>query len=70
MLGVRAFVKWIALFQRNTKGCFLVDHVCSSINLIEKDYFGLKYTDAEKQEVRTMHFQGKAVFDSQVFLNV
>ena len=39
-----------------------MDHVCSSINLIEKDYFGLKYTDAEKQEVRMMSFHDKAVF--------
>lgn len=32
-------------FQRKAKGQDLLNKVCESINLIEKDYFGLTYAD-------------------------
>ncbi|XP_017269342.1 FERM domain-containing protein 3 isoform X2 [Kryptolebias marmoratus] len=35
--------------QRDTKGQFLLDHVCNFYNLLEKDYFGIRYVDPEKQ---------------------
>ncbi|XP_055774763.1 FERM domain-containing protein 3 isoform X2 [Salvelinus fontinalis] len=35
--------------QRETKGQFLVDHVCNHYSLLEKDYFGIRYVDPEKQ---------------------
>ncbi|XP_077600798.1 FERM domain-containing protein 3-like isoform X1 [Stigmatopora nigra] len=35
--------------QRDTKGQFLFDHVCNHYNLLEKDYFGIRYVDPEKQ---------------------
>ncbi|XP_057688477.1 FERM domain-containing protein 3 isoform X2 [Corythoichthys intestinalis] len=35
--------------QRETKGQFLFDHVCNHYNLLEKDYFGIRYVDPEKQ---------------------
>uniref|UniRef100_A0A1A7YAY8 FERM domain-containing protein 3 n=1 Tax=Iconisemion striatum TaxID=60296 RepID=A0A1A7YAY8_9TELE len=35
--------------QRDTKGQFLLDHVCNHYNLLEKDYFGIRYVDPEKQ---------------------
>lgn len=35
--------------QRDTKGQFLLDHVCNHYNLLEKDYFGVRYVDPEKQ---------------------
>ncbi|XP_041855060.1 FERM domain-containing protein 3 isoform X2 [Melanotaenia boesemani] len=35
--------------QRETKGQFLLDHVCNHYNLLEKDYFGIRYVDPEKQ---------------------
>eukprot|EP00064_Thunnus_orientalis_P010624 superscaffoldBa00001460_g10650 len=39
-----------ALMQRrDTKGQFLLDHVCNHYNLLEKDYFGIRYVDPEKQ---------------------
>ncbi|XP_029573754.1 FERM domain-containing protein 3 isoform X3 [Salmo trutta] len=34
---------------RETKGQFLVDHVCNHYSLLEKDYFGIRYVDPEKQ---------------------
>lgn len=37
--------------QRDTKGQFLLDHVCNHYNLLEKDYFGIRYVDPEKQRV-------------------
>lgn len=37
--------------QRDTKGQFLFDHVCNHYNLLEKDYFGIRYVDPEKQRV-------------------
>lgn len=35
-------------FQNDTRGQYLIDHVCSSLDLVEKDYFGLRYVDKEK----------------------
>ncbi|XP_041956694.1 FERM domain-containing protein 3 isoform X2 [Alosa sapidissima] len=35
--------------QRETKGQFLLDHVCNHYNLMERDYFGIRYVDPEKQ---------------------
>lgn len=42
--------------QRNTKGQFLFDHVCNHYNLLEKDYFGIRYVDPEKQRVTIAPF--------------
>ncbi|KAI8481260.1 FERM domain-containing protein 3 [Branchiostoma belcheri] len=36
-------------FIKDSKGQFLIDHVCGNLNLLEKDYFGLRFVDAEKQ---------------------
>ncbi|ETE69470.1 hypothetical protein L345_04726, partial [Ophiophagus hannah] len=35
--------------NRETKGQFLIDHVCNHYCLLEKDYFGIRYVDSEKQ---------------------
>ncbi|KAM4579223.1 FERM domain-containing protein 3 isoform 3-T3 [Fundulus diaphanus] len=35
--------------QKETKGQFLLDHVCNHYNLLEKDYFGIRYVDPERQ---------------------
>ncbi|KAK3565723.1 hypothetical protein QTP86_014200 [Hemibagrus guttatus] len=35
--------------ERDTKGQFLLDHVCNHYSLLEKDYFGIRYVDPEKQ---------------------
>ncbi|XP_061623914.1 FERM domain-containing protein 3 [Phyllopteryx taeniolatus] len=35
--------------QRDTKGQFLFERVCNHYNLLEKDYFGIRYVDPEKQ---------------------
>ncbi|XP_055017639.1 FERM domain-containing protein 3 isoform X2 [Boleophthalmus pectinirostris] len=35
--------------KRDTKGQILLDHVCNHYNLLEKDYFGIRYVDPEKQ---------------------
>lgn len=37
--------------QRETKGQFLIDHICNYYSLLEKDYFGIRYVDPEKQRV-------------------
>lgn len=36
-------------FQHLCKGQFVLDFVCKSIGLLEKDYFGLRYVDADNQ---------------------
>uniref|UniRef100_A0AAY4DH79 FERM domain-containing protein n=1 Tax=Denticeps clupeoides TaxID=299321 RepID=A0AAY4DH79_9TELE len=33
----------------DTKGQFLLDHVCNHYNLLERDYFGIRYVDPDKQ---------------------
>lgn len=43
--------------QRDTKGQFLLDHVCNHYNLLEKDYFGIRYVDPEKQRVTPALFE-------------
>ena len=40
-------------FQKETKGQNLLNNVCEELNLIETDYFGLRYVDIDKQRVRT-----------------
>ncbi|PKU46357.1 rna-directed dna polymerase from mobile element jockey- hypothetical protein [Limosa lapponica baueri] len=39
---------------RETKGQFLIDHICNYYSLLEKDYFGIRYVDPEKQRVKTI----------------
>lgn len=36
-------------FQKDTRGQWLIDHVCKQLNLVEQDYFGLRFVDADKQ---------------------
>ncbi|KAK3925349.1 FERM domain-containing protein 5 [Frankliniella fusca] len=36
-------------FQANYEGKDLLDQVCQQLNLVEKDYFGLRYVDLNKQ---------------------
>ncbi|ESN90924.1 hypothetical protein HELRODRAFT_90674 [Helobdella robusta] len=62
-------------YQRDTKGRFLIDYVCSSIDLLEKDYFGLKYTDADKQEcwidpLKSIYSQLKGISNPLLFFHV
>ncbi|KAA0723296.1 FERM domain-containing protein 5 [Triplophysa tibetana] len=35
--------------QRDAKGQWLFEQVCHHLNLLEKDYFGIRYVDPEKQ---------------------
>lgn len=42
--------------QSHHKGKYLLEYVCRQLNLIEKDYFALRYADANKQRVSTERF--------------
>lgn len=42
----------VLLLQRETKGQFLIEYICNYYSLLEKDYFGIRYVDPEKQRVR------------------
>lgn len=50
-----SWVCWLAflscLAQKRSRGQVLFDKVCEHLNLLEKDYFGLTYRDAENQKV-------------------
>uniref|UniRef100_UPI00358DF34E FERM domain-containing protein 3-like n=1 Tax=Myxine glutinosa TaxID=7769 RepID=UPI00358DF34E len=35
--------------QRDVKGRVLIDHVCNHLNLLERDYFGIRFMDVDKQ---------------------
>ncbi|XP_075067146.1 FERM domain-containing protein 3 isoform X2 [Mixophyes fleayi] len=35
--------------QKETKGQFLLDHICNHYSLMEKDYFGIRFVDPDKQ---------------------
>ncbi|KAM7406359.1 hypothetical protein PAMP_000740 [Pampus punctatissimus] len=39
----------LCLFQRDAKGQYLFDLICHHLNLLEKDYFGIRYVDPDKQ---------------------
>lgn len=39
------------LLQKHSKGQTLMDMVCEHLNLLEKDYFGLTFADADTQKV-------------------
>lgn len=39
------------VFQRDAKGQYLFDLICHHLNLLEKDYFGIRYVDPDKQRV-------------------
>ncbi|PVD19558.1 hypothetical protein C0Q70_20048 [Pomacea canaliculata] len=52
--------------KKDTIGQWLLDRVCEKLNLMEKDYFGLRYVDAEKQRhwldpLKTVYKQLKGV---------
>ncbi|RUS88209.1 hypothetical protein EGW08_004041 [Elysia chlorotica] len=36
-------------FKKDTLGQWMFDRVCEKLNLVEKDYFGLRYVDADNQ---------------------
>lgn len=38
--------------QREAKGQFLLDHCFKYLNLMETDFFGLRFTDQHNQKVR------------------
>lgn len=44
------------MLQPQHKGKTLVEHVCRQLNLIEKDYFGLRYVDGARQRVSACDF--------------
>ncbi|XP_078252327.1 FERM domain-containing protein 3 isoform X2 [Rhinoraja longicauda] len=37
------------MIQKDAKGQFLIDYICKHFSLLEKDYFGIRYVDPEKQ---------------------
>ena len=41
----------ICSLQKDAKGRYLLDKACEVQSLEEKDYFGLRYVDGEKQRV-------------------
>uniref|UniRef100_A0A452FPU8 FERM domain containing 3 n=1 Tax=Capra hircus TaxID=9925 RepID=A0A452FPU8_CAPHI len=45
-------------FERETKGQFLIDHICNYYSLLEKDYFGIRYVDPEKVDHHLDPFWG------------
>ncbi|XP_041370882.1 FERM domain-containing protein 5-like isoform X3 [Gigantopelta aegis] len=53
-------------FKKDTIGQWLFDRVCEKLNLVEKDYFGLRFVDSEKQRhwldpLKTVYKQMKGV---------
>lgn len=44
--------QWSLLsLQRDAKGQYLFDLLCHHLNLLEKDYFGIRFVDPDKQRV-------------------
>ena len=61
--GVNAFI-WpsaslfciASLLQKDSKGQVVFDQCCKELDLLEKDYFGLRYVDTDKQRVSNCNF--------------
>ena len=51
--------------QRDVKGQSVFDEVCKTLDLLEKDYFGLRYVDDAKQRV-SLRFSANRLFDFPV----
>lgn len=49
--SVLASHKVCCLLQKHGRGQVLFDLVCEHLNLLEKDYFGLTFCDADSQKV-------------------
>jgi hypothetical protein len=49
------------LLQSHHKGKYLLEYVCRQLNLIEKDYFGLRYVDSSRQRVSLFAFYKEIV---------
>lgn len=43
--------RFVLYFQPSQKGKYLLDYVCQQLNLIETDYFGLRFVDGINQRV-------------------
>ncbi|XP_034089476.1 FERM domain-containing protein 5 isoform X2 [Gymnodraco acuticeps] len=41
--------EYTCTIQRDAKGSYLFDIICHHLNLLEKDYFGIRYVDPDKQ---------------------
>uniref|UniRef100_A0A3Q4HWX4 FERM domain-containing protein n=1 Tax=Neolamprologus brichardi TaxID=32507 RepID=A0A3Q4HWX4_NEOBR len=41
----------VSNLKRDAKGQYLFDLICHHLNLLEKDYFGIRYVDPDKQRV-------------------
>ncbi|KAM9861076.1 FERM domain-containing protein 5-like isoform 1-T1 [Aulostomus maculatus] len=41
--------EYTCTIQRDSKGQYLFDLICHHLNLLEKDYFGIRYVDPDKQ---------------------
>uniref|UniRef100_A0A3B5LXH8 FERM domain-containing protein n=1 Tax=Xiphophorus couchianus TaxID=32473 RepID=A0A3B5LXH8_9TELE len=48
--------EYTCTIQRDAKGQYLFDLICHHLNLLEKDYFGIRYVDPDKQRVSTFLF--------------
>ena len=51
IIGVTLFHALKHSLQRDVKGQSVFDEVCRTLDLLEKDYFGLRYVDDAKQRV-------------------
>lgn len=50
----------LLVLQRDAKGQYLFDLLCHHLNLLEKDYFGIRFVDPDKQRVRESPCPGRA----------
>nr|XP_008121221.2 PREDICTED: FERM domain-containing protein 5 isoform X3 [Anolis carolinensis] len=49
VLSAHFLITTASLLQRDAKGQYLFDLLCHHLNLLEKDYFGIRFVDPDKQ---------------------
>lgn len=57
------------MLQANHKGRYVLDYTCNQLNLIERDYFGIRFVDLEKQRVNVILYLTLTVLKYFSFLH-
>uniref|UniRef100_A0A671WH95 FERM domain containing 5 n=1 Tax=Sparus aurata TaxID=8175 RepID=A0A671WH95_SPAAU len=52
--------EYTCTIQRDAKGQYLFDLICHHLNLLEKDYFGIRYVDPDKQRMLNVRLSSSA----------
>ena len=50
-MGMAFLIQYVLSLQKHSKGQTLMGMVCEHLNLLERDYYGLTFSDTDTQKV-------------------